>query len=97
MFAASVQRLLCNSMLDPCVDHCFGADGDFCISCKRLALFLLFDVDSKGLIDVHGLVEEGFVVVNHDFDDEGEAVKDMEDNCMEGALVVSFIMVPEFC
>ena len=52
-------------MFDPGVDHCFGADGDFLIGSKRLALFLLLDVDSKRFIDIHGLVDEGFVVINH--------------------------------
>ena len=42
------------------------------------------------------MVKEGFVVTNKGFGDEGEAVKDVEDHVLEGALVVSFGGIPEF-
>ena len=78
------------------VDHCFGADGDFHISNEGLTLLLFFDVDSKRFVYIHGLVEKGFVVLDHGFGDECKAVKNVEDDVMEGALVVPFIGIPEF-
>ena len=50
-------------MFYPSVDHCFGADGNFCIVSKGLKLLLFLDVDDKRFVDVHGLVEEDFVVI----------------------------------
>ena len=61
-----------------------------------MALFLFFDVDLEGFVDVHGLVEEGFVIINYGFGDEGKLIKNMEDNVVKSVLIVSFIQVPEF-
>ena len=63
---------------------------------KRLAFFLLFDVYHEGLVDVHGLVEESFFVINRGFGGEGKMVKDMKNDVMKSALIVSFARVPEF-
>ena len=60
-------------MFNPSVEDGFGADGDFCISSKGLALLLFFGVDGKRFAYVHGLVKEGFVVIDHGFGDEGKA------------------------
>ena len=62
-----------------------------------MALSLFFDVDHEGFADVHGLVEEGFAVINHGLSDEGKPVKNMEDDVVKSALIIPFIQVPEFC
>ena len=91
---ASLNMPMEMACVDPGVDHYFGADGDCCISCKGLELFFLLDVDSKRFIVVYWLDEEGFVVINHVFGDEGKAVEYVEDDLVEGALAVPFIRVP---
>ena len=44
-----------------------------------MALFLFFDVDSEGFVEIHGLAKEGIVVINHGLSNEGKLVKNMED------------------
>ena len=83
-------------MFYPGEEHGFGVDGDFCIGSKGLTLLLFFDVDDKRFVYIHGLVEEGFVVIDHGVGDEGKVVKDLEDYVQEGALVVPFIGIPKF-
>ena len=79
------------------MDHCFGADEDFCIGGKQLELILFFDVDRKGFVDIHGLVKDGFVVIHHGLGDEGKLVKNMENDVVKSALIILFIQIAEFC
>ena len=95
-FVGFVEEVCGDCMFGACVNHFFREDGDSGISCKRLTTLLLFGVDDQWFVDVHWLVKEDFVVVNHDVDDESVSVKNVEDNILEDALVLSFIWVPEF-
>ena len=63
---------------------------------QRIGIVPVFYVYHEGFVNVNGLIKEKFVVVNNGFYDEGKAVKDVEDDVMEGALIVAFAWIPEF-
>ena len=91
-----VEEVHGNHMFSAHVNNYFGGNKDSGVGCKKLTVFLLFYVYDQWFVDIYWLIEEDFVVIDHGVGYESVLDKDVENNVLEGALVVFFVEVPEF-
>ena len=51
---------------------------------ELLAFDWCYFCGNEWFVNIHGLIKQSFVVIDHGFCDEGKEVKDMEDDVVEG-------------